>query len=402
VQKLNPTLPPKLASLVMKLLAKKPEHRPESAGAVAQALQALERELSASPVKKPPPVAVLVPPLPARARPDATSATMMIVRPPSLPAPARRRPLLILAILGAIMVLLLAATVRYVQTDTGTRRQEVPVVRPRELPERRPSDPANYLSNSIGRKLAPIPAGEFLMGASAQDVERFKREPAGFNPPEKPYVPQHRVKITKAFDLGACEVTQAQYEKVMGTNPSANKESQDHPVDTVNLDDGVAFCQKLSALPEERQAGRVYRLPTEAEWEYACRAGTTTATHYGNSLSSSQANIDGGYPLGIAEKGPRIGKTVRVASYASNAWGLYDMHGNLWEWCLDGPREYSANAIADPRGPETDGTARVLRGGSWREGAVTAALRKPRDPVRYRTLHVGFRVLLVGPVPGER
>ena len=177
-----------------------------------------------------------------------------------------------------------------------------------------------YITNSIGMKLAPIPAGEFLMGTSADDVARFQREPSGYGGPdnkETPSIPQHKVKITKPFYLGAYTVTQGQYEKVMGLNPSdaKHKLGPDFPVDSVSAEDGAAFCKKLSELPDEKKAGRVYRLPTEAEWEYACRAGTTTTTAYGKTLSSKQANFDGAQPLGNVEKGNKIGHPVKVGSY---------------------------------------------------------------------------------------
>jgi formylglycine-generating enzyme required for sulfatase activity len=128
---------------------------------------------------------------------------------------------------------------------------------------------------------------------------------------------------------------------------------------------------------KENRAGRTYRLPTEAEWEYACRAGTTTPFHFGVSLSSKQANFDGKRPYGEATKGPTKGKTVKVGSYQPNAWGLYDMHGNVWEWCLDGTRSYTSNSVEDPEGPEPNDNVpglkgfepATLRGGSWQDGA---------------------------------
>src|SRR5262249_31785489 len=152
---------------------------------------------------------------------------------------------------------------------------------------------------------------------------------------------------------------------------------------------------KLSEWPAEKQAGRRYRLPTEAEWEYACRAGTTTRFHYGDTLTSRQANIDANAPFGTTEKGPQMGKTVRVGSDQPHAWGPYDMHGNVWEWCLDGQRTCTAAAVADPRGPETPGADRVVRGGGWSSGACRCAFRKARPPSAYRVPICGFRVACV-------
>jgi formylglycine-generating enzyme required for sulfatase activity len=253
------------------------------------------------------------------------------------------------------------------------------------------------IQNSVGMKLTYIPPGKFRMGSSDREVERYQKLPnRGYDLGDswKEEVPQHEVRLTNGFYLGVFEVTQGEYEKVMGANPSAFKESKDHPVDTVTWQDGMMFCRKLSELPEEKKAGRSYRLPTEAEWEYACRAGTTTAFHYGDSLSSKEANCNGMAPFGNAAvaKAPSLRKTVKVGSYKPNAWGLYDMHGNVWEWCLDGPRKYTPEAVDDPHGPQGDAN-RPLRGGSWRDGAARSAYRKARDGSKYRLNICGLRVL---------
>jgi formylglycine-generating enzyme required for sulfatase activity len=265
-------------------------------------------------------------------------------------------------------------------------------------PGRPPAGPAQgkVITNSIGMKLALIPAGRFKMGSPASERERESEET------------QHEVAITRPFHMGVYEVTQGQYEKVMGKNPSffgpANGGSPEHPVDQVMWGDAVEFCRKLSDLPEERAAGRAYRLPTEAEWEYACRAGTSTTFHFGNSLSSTQANFNGNFPYGGAAKGPYLGRPAKVGSYSPNAFGLYDMHGNVQEWCADwyDPSYYSRGSGEDPKGP-TAGVVRtgfesdyflVVRGGSWLDEArgCRSAYRfrfMPSD--RYRL--VGFRVV---------
>jgi formylglycine-generating enzyme required for sulfatase activity len=227
--------------------------------------------------------------------------------------------------------------------------------------------PARVVTNSIGMKLTRIPAGEFLMGSAESDP--------GAREDEKP---QHRVQISKPFYMGVHEVTQAEFERIMETNPSSFtragllKNAPDDldcsrlPVDNVTWYAAVEFCRRLSNLPAEKEAGRVYRLPTEAEWEYACRAGTTTTFHFGDSLSSTQANFNGALPFGDAEQGPFLNRTATVGSYKPNAFGLYDMHGNLHEWCLDRfDRDYYRKSPAeDPRGPKK-GTPRVIRGGDW-------------------------------------
>jgi len=173
---------------------------------------------------------------------------------------------------------------------------------------------------------------------------------------------QHEVTISKDYYLGVHEVTQAQYEKVMGTKPSyfqgdeIKGSSTNNPVESVSWLDAVEFCKKLSDLPEEKAAGRVYRLPTEAEWEYACRAGSKSAYSFGESSKSlgDYAWFDGN----------SNNQTHPVGEKKANAWGLYDMHGNVWEWCSDWYGEYPNGAVSDPVGPR-EGSDRVNRGGGW-------------------------------------
>jgi formylglycine-generating enzyme required for sulfatase activity len=228
-------------------------------------------------------------------------------------------------------------------------------------------EPPREIANSLGLKLVRIPAGEFLMGSAATDPGAREDEQ-----------PQHRVRITRPFYLGVYEVTQAEFQAVMETNPSSftrelllkdadpELDCDKLPVDGVTWHQAVEFCRRLSIRPEEIQAGRIYRLPTEAEWEYACRAGTTTAFSFGDSLSATQANFNGEHPFGDGKPGPFLIRTQTVGSYKPNAFGLYDMHGNLHEWCLDWfDREYYRDSpMDDPRGPET-GSRRVIRGGDW-------------------------------------
>src|SRR5262249_21964345 len=158
------------------------------------------------------------------------------------------------------------------------------------------------------------------------------------------------------FYLAAHEVTQGQYEKVMGKNPSffgpqgegnlapRGVDTTRLPVESVSWENAGEFCRKLSALPAERTAGRTYRLPTEAEWESACRAGTAGPFHFGPTMTSQQGNINGAVPYGGAPASENVPHTVPVGSYPPNAWGLYDVHGNVWEWCQDRPRKYGAVA----------------------------------------------------------
>ena len=216
------------------------------------------------------------------------------------------------------------------------------------------------------------------------------------------------------------EVTQAQYQKVMGENPSyfqgdkVQGESSNHPVDQVSWKDAVEFCIKLSELPEERKAGRVYRLPTEAEWEYACRAGSKTAYSFGDNnrdLGNHAwfGNNSGSKELDTAALWARLKDnpqeyvdTLRSAGCAThpvgekkaNAWGLYDMHGNVSEWCSDWYGDYPKGAVSDPTGAR-EGSIGVLRGGGW--GGVAAFCRsadRGGDSPSYRSGHNGFRVAL--------
>ncbi len=254
------------------------------------------------------------------------------------------------------------------------------------------------LTNRIGMKLTLIPPGEFMMGSPKSEEGRDSDEG-----------PQHRVRITKAFYLGVYEVTQGEYERVVGTNPSAlapegsgsgrvwTQDTSRFPVERVSWEEAVEFCRALSALPGERTAGREYRLPTEAEWEYACRAGTTTPFHFGGVLDASQANCDGNHPYGTSTFGPYLERTTTVGSYSANGFGLYDMHGSVWEWCADwSDSGYYANSPTDdPPGPAS-GSSRVSRGGSWRSGAryCRSANRNCYEPA-HRSFSLGFRVALV-------
>ena len=325
------------------------------------------------------------------------------------------------------------------------------------------------VTNSIGMKLRLIPAGEFMMGSPGTESDRGDNET------------QHRVTLTKPFYMGVTEVTQEQYQKVMGTNPSYFKGPQ-NPAEKVSWADAVEFCGKLSAMPAEKTAGHVYRLPTEAEWEYACRSGTTTAYGFGDDASRhgeehvaphggtlvelgdhqyhaeiawdekaktitlyvldgeaekavpisaielvlyvdtddegtpyklvakpqpgdgddgkssrfvttdkdafekyhDDDSARGGIELSIGEKTYEVGVTHEehdlgdygwfegnsdssthpVGEKKPNAWGLYDMHGNVWEWCQDRPGNYPSGSATDPTGA-TSGSRRVDRGGSW-------------------------------------
>ncbi|MGZ3596910.1 MAG: formylglycine-generating enzyme family protein [Syntrophales bacterium] len=242
------------------------------------------------------------------------------------------------------------------------------------------ADEQAFTSPTIGAKFVLIPAGTFMRGSPENEPDRSSNEK------------QYKVKINKPFYMQTTEVTQGQWKKVMGNNPSEFKScGDDCPVEQVSWNDAQEFIKKLNKM----EGTNKYRLPTEAEWEYAARAGTTTPFYTGNCLSTDQANYNGNFPLTGCPKGEYRDKTVRIGSFAPNAWGLYDMYGNVWEWCQDWFDDYSwmRSRLSDPSGP-LSGTERVMRGGCWSDGAKysRSAHRlyfKPTGATRY----IGFRLV---------
>jgi formylglycine-generating enzyme required for sulfatase activity len=251
-----------------------------------------------------------------------------------------------------------------------------------------------------GIQLCWCPPGKFLMGSPPAELER------------RPGEDQVEVTLTRGFWMGKFEATQGQWKRVVGKLPGELTmelpEGDDYPVGNVNFAEAEAFCQKLTELG--RRAGDLpkdweFRLPTEAQWEYACRAGTTTATAFGDTLSSKQAKFKGKSYNG-GEPGPALGRAAKVGSYPANAWGLHDLHGNTFEWCRDcyhaklpggvDPDLYSAKSTALKN--RTGDVSRVRRGGCWAvEGwPCRSAFRLRFEPER-RYDHIGFRVVAVRP-----
>jgi formylglycine-generating enzyme required for sulfatase activity len=265
-------------------------------------------------------------------------------------------------------------------------------------------------TNSIGMKLVLIPPGEFTMGSPKEVIEDELKAHAGDQwwvdhfPGEGP---KHRVRITKAFYLGVTEVTQGEYEKVMGSNPSefsatgkgkdkvGGLDTKRFPVECVSWDDAVEFCRQLSALPEEKSAGHRYRLPSEAQWEHACRAGSTGRYSFSSRPSGvpreyeEKELVDYGWFDANSNVMPHA-----VGLKRASAWGLYDMHGNVWEWCQDWYDKgyYTDSPVDDPGGPP-GGSGRVHRGGGWNlvAGFCRSACRDNRGP-EGRGSDLGFRV----------
>jgi len=232
--------------------------------------------------------------------------------------------------------------------------------------------------NSVGMVLVPIPAGEFQMGSPKTDSAAKKHEK-----------PRHLVKITKPFYFSVYEVTQQQYEKVMGSGPWQGErkefvqEGSDYPATYVSHDDAVEFCRKLSETE-----GVEYGLPTAAQWEYTCRAGTTTAYSFGDDVSKLGQHA--WYNKNALDVGEDYAH--RVGQKLPNPWGLYDMHGNVYEWCQDCYAGYgSEKVVSDPMGP-AQGGLRLLRGGSFARQAsnVHSAQRAYNQPT-YRNSTNGFR-----------
>ena len=237
-------------------------------------------------------------------------------------------------------------------------------------------------SRKVVQRFRWIEPGSFLMGSPDSEPERDDDEG-----------PQHPVILTQGFWLADTACTQALWLAVVGGhNPSYFKRGPQLPVERVSWDDVTTqFLPKLQALlPVDAEA----TLPTEAQWEYACRAGTTTSFSWGDTIHPDLVNYDGNYPYNGSPKGEYRERTVPVLALPTNSWGLYQMHGNVWEWCWDEPRDYAKDAMVDPTGAIGDGP-RVLRGGSWSSIAKHACsafrflyLRAPFNE------NIGFRVAL--------
>ncbi|MEM9807160.1 MAG: formylglycine-generating enzyme family protein, partial [Cyanobacteria bacterium P01_D01_bin.56] len=247
------------------------------------------------------------------------------------------------------------------------------------------------LGNDATLDMVYIPAGDFLMGSSENEVDRYDSEG-----------PRHQVQVSALY-MGKYPVTQAQWKAVaklkkvgieLKSAPSRFK-GNDLPVEQVSWFEVVEFCQRLS-----QHTGQNYRLPSEAEWEYACRAGTTTPFYFGDTISTDQVNYDGNYIYGNGKKGQFRRKTTPVGSFSANNFGLYDMHGNVWEWCQD---HWHGNYDGSPQDGSPwiqggDSNRRVLRGGSWHLNPrfCRSACRFDITPGD-RYFNLGFRVVCSAP-----
>jgi formylglycine-generating enzyme required for sulfatase activity len=242
-------------------------------------------------------------------------------------------------------------------------RYEITLVEPSAAPEARTPEGPRW-TNSVGMTFVLIPSGTFIMGSNASGAGSHEKPP-------------HAVTISRSFFMATTEVNQAQWKEVMGNQPS-NFEGDELPVEQVRWDDAKEFVRKLNA----KEGTNRYRLPTEAEWEYACRAGSTEDRD--------------GEMAGVAWYQPNSGGTSHpVAQKQANAWGLYDMLGNVYEWCEDWKDAYPGENVTDPRGP-SDGRGRVVRGGSWYVHANrTRCYFRDFFTPDYRHGDVGFRIVAI-------
>jgi formylglycine-generating enzyme required for sulfatase activity len=291
------------------------------------------------------------------------------------------------------------------QTTSGGMAFLLAGEKPKSAPaERNKNEPVTFaklITNTISMKLGYIPQGTFTMGSPLSEQEQYKKDNTDDFAAQET---QHEVSITKGFYMGVYAVTQEEYETVMGTNPSffcaagrgkdkvAGLNTRRFPVEWVSWDDATEFCKKLS-----QKEGINYRLPTEAEWEYACRAGTKTAFYFGDTISIDQANYAGDHVYGNGKKGVDRQRPMPVGSFPPNAFGLYDMHGNVWQWCEDWyDKDYYQKSQRNDPVNETAGKLRfrMLRGGSWHNlpGDSRSACRFLATPV-LRNWNYGFRVV---------
>ena len=396
LSRLNPKVPPGVAEVIHKAMAIKRKNRFESAAEMRRALadaavealranggQSQREGAEGHTPGKPdymnyaPPTAVPVHGLktgPADAPPPWQQSA----------GPVRRKSPLLFVLIGVgalaviVAALLMALSAKRNQTGAGTSS---PAATPLSgsAPAARLGAPSYSENlNGVPLNMVLILGGAFEMGTKDDNGEHIERPP-------------HRVTVP-AFYMGKFEVTQAQWRAVMGTQPSGFK-GDDLPAERVSWEDAVKFCRKLSAM-----TGREYRLPSEAEWEYACRAGTTTPFSFGDDLGSDKANFNGNHPYGMSAVNDFLEEPTPAGLYYANGFGLFDMHGNVWEWTADVFHE-------SYEGAPTDGTAwveggdqnnRVRRGGSWLEaGERLRCATREFSPPETAVDTIGFRVVTV-------
>ena len=369
IEQVRPETPREVGVIVRKMMAKKPADRYQTPAEVVAAIDALSgvlARLASTSAAQEQTIALENYVAAGEAKKDTVVSASDEMTPRDAGASPDRQRLLVygalasgvalFALAGIVVLAVIVAFVMSRSTPADKKLAKVPekkTAKETDAVKPLPPPPAGKdFTNSLDMKFVWIAPGSFLMGSPDTEKQRGLDEV------------RHKVTLTRGFHLATHLVTQEQWQKIMGDNPSVFQGEKGLPVDNVSWNDCQSFIEKLSDMDKRR-----YRLPTEAEWEYACRAGTTTPFHFGNTLSSEQANFDGTVPYGDAKKGVYQGKTTRVGYYPANAWGLFDMHGNLRQFCQDYYADYPNAEVTDPKGPAS-GTTRVLRGGSWRNQAA--------------------------------
>jgi serine/threonine protein kinase len=412
----RPDLDPRLEAICLRAMAKTPADRYSSMHEFGAALSGFLRETAASrSVRDPAPTVVNVNAAIAATERTNTDPTAV------LKPPVRRGwGYLLAALLIGLTMIPLAVSVGIYLSQTPTAETHpvigdssplststsVPLASSRGSSAVAPADtrkPATMrdvplprdVVNSLGMKLVLIRAGRFLMGSPTSDSTHLADEEL------------HEAVIDHPYYLGVYEVTQEEWSKVMGSNPShfafdrVGQNTARFPVESVSYEDALKFCHNLSEMADEKSAGRVYRLPTEAEWEYACRGGTRDNSYFyfkhpTMSMTSTQSNCDGTHPYGDAAKGPFLQRITKVGSYEPNAFGLYDMHGNVREWCQDFYAPYLQRPRPGYAGP-LKGKTNVLRGGCWYDYPILCrAARRIHEAPETRDSYSGLRVCFTG------
>ena len=417
-KEIDPDMPDGLCVVIEKMMAKKREDRYQTCEEVLADLDAYCEAGGVSPAR---PIGPIPPPEPAQAEMDAATspaqsygqrttwrdgvAKAKAEQAEEAGAPKgtrRKRAAMLVVGIGVAAALVVALLLPPLTRDdeptkpepaVGPVAEQQPGITPVAKAEAEPAPtPKPSLTNSIGMEFVKISAGEFMMGTTPERIravlartpaEHWLREAA---PAESP---RHRVRITQDFFMATCEVTQAQFEKAMGRNPSELQAPQ-NPVETVTWHGAMAFCKWLNERDTARPKGHEYRLPTEAEWEYACRADTDTDFSFGNDLRTLD---DYGW-----HRGNSGNRTHSVGAKAPNPFGLHDMHGNVYEWCLGGERKYEVGEAVDPWAPVKAGEY-MRRGGSF-EDAADMARSAFRVTNGMPCGDIGFRVVLA-PIRGR-